>query len=124
VKRVSRKQELPSRELAQPELAAKCQLMGWDIGCDTSEGQTRWVGDAEFVHLAHTFAVPLGALFPNAVRRTLRLNGSFFWQPITPARATSSARGERDTAARSRRMGRSIPPQTLAAAATSPSASF
>lgn len=63
MKRVSRKQEFPSCGLSQPALAAKCQLMGWDIGCDTIEGQTRLVGDAEFVHLAHTFAVPLGALF-------------------------------------------------------------
>ena len=61
--------------LSQPTLAAKCQLMGWDIGRDTIakiEGQTRWVGDAELVHLARCFAVPLDALFSNAIRRTLR----------------------------------------------------
>ena len=61
--------------LSQPALAAKCQLMGWDIGRDTIakiEGQTRWVGDAELVHLAHSLAVPLDAPFPNALRRTLR----------------------------------------------------
>jgi transcriptional regulator with XRE-family HTH domain len=63
------------RGLSQPALAAKCQLLGWDIGRDTIakiEGQTRWVGDAELVHLSRSLAIPLDALFPAALRRSLR----------------------------------------------------
>ena len=75
MKRDSRKQEFSSRGLSQPALSTKCQLMGWDIGRDTIariEGQTRWAGDAELVHLARRLAVPVDAFFPNAIRRTLR----------------------------------------------------
>ena len=60
--------------LSQPELAAKCQLLGWDIARDTIakiEGQTRWVGDEELVYLARSLGVSLDALFPAATRRAL-----------------------------------------------------
>ena len=61
--------------LSQPELAAKCQRLGWDIGRDTIakiEGRNRWVGDEELVHLARSLGVALEKLFPESVRRTLR----------------------------------------------------
>ncbi|PTX91866.1 XRE family transcriptional regulator [Verrucomicrobia bacterium LW23] len=41
--------------LSQPQLAAKCQLIGWDVGRDAIakiEGQTRWVADFELLNLA------------------------------------------------------------------------
>ena len=61
--------------LSQPALAAKCQWMGWDIGRDTIakiEGQTRWVGDAELVHLARSLGVTLERLYAEPIRRALR----------------------------------------------------
>ena len=75
MKRVSRKQEFSSSGLSQPALAAKCQWMGWDIGRDTIariEGQTRWVGDAKLVHLAHGLSVTLERLYAEPIRRALR----------------------------------------------------
>ena len=63
------------RGLSQPALAAKCQLLGWDVSRDTIakiEGQTRWVGDGELVFLARSLGVALEALFPATVRHTLR----------------------------------------------------
>ena len=63
------------RSLSQPALAAKCQLLGWDVSRDTIakiEGQTRWVGDGELVFLARSLGVALEALFPATVRRSLR----------------------------------------------------
>lgn len=63
------------RDLSQPALAAKCQLLGWDIARDTIakiEGQNRWVGDAELVHLARSLGVPLEKLYPEPIRRALR----------------------------------------------------
>lgn len=61
--------------LSQPALAAKCQLLGWDIGRDTIakiEGQTRWVGDVELACLARSLRVPLDRLYPEAIRRVFR----------------------------------------------------
>ena len=61
--------------LSQPALAAKCQLLGWDIGRDTIakiEGRNRWVGDEELVHLARSLGVGLEMLFPEPIRRILR----------------------------------------------------
>ena len=49
--------------------------MGWDIGRDTIariEGQTRWVGDAKLVHLAHGLSVTLERLYAEPIRRALR----------------------------------------------------
>lgn len=56
--------------LSQPALAAKCQLIGWDIERDTIakiEGQSRWVSDAELVMLARCFGVPIDKLLPISV---------------------------------------------------------
>ena len=64
-----------ARGLSQPALAAKCQLIGWDIARDTIakiEGRTRWVGDLELVYLARSLDVPLAELLPADVRKKLR----------------------------------------------------
>ena len=61
--------------LSQPEWAAKCRWLGWDIGRDTIarfEGRSRWVGDEELVHLARSLGVALEKLFPESIRRALR----------------------------------------------------
>lgn len=63
------------RGMSQPELAAKCQRLGWDIGRDTIakiEATTRWVGDFELVKLARCLGVTLDALFPAGVRESIR----------------------------------------------------
>jgi len=63
------------RELSQPALAARCQLLGWDISRDTIariEGQTRWVGNSELVFLAIALDVPLHSLLPLNVRGNSR----------------------------------------------------
>ena len=43
--------------LSQAALAVACQRIGWDIDRNTIakiEGQVRWVGDFELLHLAQT----------------------------------------------------------------------
>jgi transcriptional regulator with XRE-family HTH domain len=57
-----------SRKLSQTELAAACQLDGWDIARDTIakiEGGTRWVGDGELIYLSRALKVPLVKLYPD-----------------------------------------------------------
>ena len=64
--------------LTQPDLAALCQLKGWDISRDTLakiEGQTRWVADFELVFLASVLGVPLAELLPG--RDALKLSKAF-----------------------------------------------
>lgn len=58
--------------LSQPELAAKCQRLGWDIARDAIakiEAQTRWVPDAELILLANVLGVEVLALFPPRANR-------------------------------------------------------
>lgn len=53
--------------LSQTELAAKCQLAGWDASRGIIagiEGQVRCVTDSEFVLLAQVFGVSLESLLP------------------------------------------------------------
>jgi len=53
--------------LSQAALAAKCQLLGWDISRDILariEGQIRCVTDAELVFLARSLAVSIDGLLP------------------------------------------------------------
>lgn len=53
--------------LSQTELAAKCQLAGWDASRGIIagiEGQVRCVTDREFVALARMLSVSLDALLP------------------------------------------------------------
>ncbi len=54
-------------KLSQPELAARCQRLGWDISRDIVariELQTRWVGDFELALLANALKVPISDLIP------------------------------------------------------------
>lgn len=63
------------RELSQPDLAAKCQRIGWDISRDIIariESRVRWVADGELVFLARSLNVPLVELFPPNIRKTLK----------------------------------------------------
>lgn len=51
-------------------MAAKCQLLGWDLTRDivaTIEGRTRWIGDFELVLLARVLDVPVTDLLPDRV---------------------------------------------------------
>lgn len=56
------------RGWSQTELAAKCQLAGWDASRGIIagiEGQVRCVTDQEFVWLARVLSVSLDALLPH-----------------------------------------------------------
>jgi len=62
------------RGMSQPQLAATCQRLGWDIARDTIakiEATTRWVGDFELLKLARALEVPLDALFAPSERKAL-----------------------------------------------------
>lgn len=60
-----------AQKLSQTELAAACQLDGWDVSRDTIakiEGGLRWVGDSELIQLARALKVMVVELFPNEPR--------------------------------------------------------
>lgn len=60
--------------LSQSQLAAKCQLAGWDISRDIIariEGGVRCVGDLELAALSHVLCAPLEGLYPEGVRKFL-----------------------------------------------------
>ena len=60
------------RGWSQPELAAKCQLAGWDVSRDIIariELRNRWVGDFELAVLAGIFGVKMEALMPTKENR-------------------------------------------------------
>lgn len=60
--------------LSQPQLAAKCQLAGWDVSRDIIariEGQSRCVDDSELAMLARVFRVKLEELYPAIIRKKL-----------------------------------------------------
>jgi transcriptional regulator with XRE-family HTH domain len=62
------------RGMSQPQLAAKCQRLGWDIERDTIakiEATSRWVGDRELLKLACALEVSLDALFAPVDRKAL-----------------------------------------------------
>jgi transcriptional regulator with XRE-family HTH domain len=66
-----------ARGLSQPEFAATCQRMGWDISRDIVariEGQTRWVADFELLLLAQALEIPTEQLLPASrdAKRALR----------------------------------------------------
>ncbi|SDT88964.1 Helix-turn-helix domain-containing protein [Verrucomicrobium sp. GAS474] len=51
--------------LSQAELAARCQRAEWDVSRDVIariEGQRRWVGDIELLHLADILRVDVREL--------------------------------------------------------------
>lgn len=63
------------RGLSQSELAARCQVKGWDITRDILSGielQRRWVADFEVIYLAQHLEVPVHALWPEKIRKALR----------------------------------------------------
>jgi transcriptional regulator with XRE-family HTH domain len=58
--------------LSQPELAARCQRMGWDIGRDIIariESRVRLVTDSEILFLAKALRTSVAELFPVQTRR-------------------------------------------------------
>lgn len=58
--------------LSQPALAAKAQLLGWDVGRDAIakiEGGTRWVADWELINLARSLDCHPMELFPEETQR-------------------------------------------------------
>jgi transcriptional regulator with XRE-family HTH domain len=64
-----------ARELSQPDLAAKCQRMGWNVGRDIIariEARVRLVTDTELLFLAKALQVPVGDLFPPQARISSR----------------------------------------------------
>lgn len=61
--------------LSQEQLAAKGQLMGWDVSRDILakiEGQTRWVSDMELVLLAELLEIDVRKLL-TPVRVAVRM---------------------------------------------------
>jgi transcriptional regulator with XRE-family HTH domain len=55
---------------SQTQLAARCQLAGWDISrgvVAAIEGRVRWVGDFEVAVLAHVLKTSLVSLFPEKI---------------------------------------------------------
>jgi transcriptional regulator with XRE-family HTH domain len=55
-------------ELTQPDLAARCQVLGWNVSRDmiaAIEGQARCVTDYELVGLAAALRVPVNQLCPD-----------------------------------------------------------
>ena len=60
------------RGWSQPELAAKCQLVGWDVSRDIIariELRNRWVGDFELAIFAEIFGVTMEELMPRGSKR-------------------------------------------------------
>jgi transcriptional regulator with XRE-family HTH domain len=61
-----------ARGWSQPELAARCQRMGWDVGRDIIariESQVRLVTDSEILYLAKALGASVVELFPGQTRR-------------------------------------------------------
>lgn len=56
-----------NQDISQEKLAAKCQLIGWDIsreGIAKIEAQIRGVSDIELLKLAKALRVHFSVLFP------------------------------------------------------------
>jgi len=54
---------------SQANLAARCQLAGWDVSrgiIAAIEGRVRWVGDFEALVIARVLRTSLVSLFPKA----------------------------------------------------------
>ena len=63
--------------LSQEQLAAKGQLMGWDVSRDILakiEGQSRWVSDMELVLLAQLLKIDASALLASPRQAMRRIN--------------------------------------------------
>ena len=55
------------KKLSQAQLAARCQVHGWNASRDiiaAIEGQVRYVTDREILNLAKALKVPFPTLFP------------------------------------------------------------
>ena len=62
--------------LSQPDLAAACQRLGWDVGRDIIariETRVRQVTDAELVYLARALECSIYDLLPKETLRKLKL---------------------------------------------------
>jgi transcriptional regulator with XRE-family HTH domain len=73
-------------EISQAELAAECQLQGWDVSRDVVakiEDGRRWVADEELLKLAGALKCAVPELFPESVQET--------FQPPGKARAKKRA---------------------------------
>ena len=81
---------------SQPELAAKCQLAGWDVSRDIIariECRTRWVGDFELAIIADVLNVEITELLPQSgnAKTTEAANVvSFLPQEIVALRAAET----------------------------------
>lgn len=56
-----------SAELSQADLAARCNIQGWDVSRETVakiEAQIRWVADFELICLASALRVKVADLLP------------------------------------------------------------
>lgn len=56
-----------AKKLSQPQLAAECQRLGWDVGRDILariESQVRLVTDHELLLLARALEISVADLFP------------------------------------------------------------
>lgn len=63
-----------ARDWSQEQLAARCQLAGWDVSRDIIariEAGIRAVTDRDLAHLARVFDVPLRDLYPASLRAKL-----------------------------------------------------
>ena len=63
-------------EISQAELAAECQLQGWDVSRDVVakiEDGRRWVADEELLKLARALDCAVPELFPASAQPEFRL---------------------------------------------------
>jgi transcriptional regulator with XRE-family HTH domain len=66
-------------EISQAQLAAECQLQGWDVSRDVVakiEDGRRWVADEELLKLARALNCAVPQLFPESAQETFRLSSS------------------------------------------------
>ncbi len=61
--------------LTQPALAARCQVLGWDLSRESLakiETQIRWVSDFELVCLAKALNVSVDSLLPEGGYKSIK----------------------------------------------------
>ncbi len=70
-------------EISQAQLAAECQLQGWDVSRDVVakiEDGRRWVADEELLKIARALNCAVPQLFPESAQEEFRLSSS----PLPP----------------------------------------
>lgn len=70
-------------EISQTQLAAECQLQGWDVSRDVVakiEDGRRWVADEELLKLARALNCSVPQLFPAEAQEEFRLSAN----PLPP----------------------------------------